>query len=502
MYHAFDMTMKLFKATSGVFQPIQKRQFGFERLEKNLEDWLGANPHLLGDDILLIGRQVRTDHGIIDLLALDREGRAVVIELKRGLASREVVGQLNSYLTIVDRWSDRELERNANLVPYDREVSNLVRRFKEHFKVTSVPDFNDEQVGVVVAEEFDPDFTTHISGLRFDCRVLQFSNFVTTTNDEYLLINPLHDSARPAQATEENEEVEDGEAASVPADVKGRFSKLLDSVEELLKDACSASDGWRLHRSKRYVQGVFSCWKTIYEGISLYYDPTDRSLQVHTNCQPRHNRTLRELLTAHRREIEEALGDKVSWEDHPSSCLYEMVPDDPEFIAGRIRRFIEVLKPYLDEALPGRSMTRGGDITKLQLEFWTGFRKYATEAGSKLRFPALRPKGWMTINTGGFLYVAIASQNRIAVYIALKGKDRKKNFDLLKAEKDGIETEFGAPLRWEPLPTKKESQVQTHSDGKLLDRSTWPETHKWMLHSLERFHEIFVPRIKRLKLRP
>ncbi|MDX2152089.1 MAG: DUF4268 domain-containing protein [Bryobacteraceae bacterium] len=495
--------MKLFKAESGVFQPIQKRQFGFERLEKHLEDWLGANPHLLGDDILLIGRQVRTDHGIIDLLALDREGRAVVIELKRGLASREVVGQLNSYLTIVNRWSDRELERNANLVPYDREVSNLVRRFKEHFQVSAVPEFNREQVGVVVAEDFEPDFIAQISGLRFDCRVLQFSNFVTTADDEYLLINPLHDSAPPEHADEDDEDEEGGEAASVPADEKEHFSKLLDRVEGLLRDACPSEDGWRLHRSNRFVQGVFSCWKTVYEGISLYYDPKDRTLQVHTNCLPRHNRALSALLTARRREIEEGLGGKVSWDDHSWSCLYETVPDDPEFIAGRIRRYIEVLKPYLDEALPGRSKAaRGGDITKTQLEFWTGFRKYATEAGSKLRFPALRPKGWMTINTGGFLYVAIASQNRITVYIALKGKDRKKNFELLKAEKDAIEAEFGAPLRWEPLPTKKESQVQTHSNGKLLDPSTWPETYKWMLDALERYHEIFDPRVKRLKLKP
>jgi hypothetical protein len=498
------MTMKLFKSHAGVFQPIQKRQFGFERLEKNLEDWLGANPHLLGDDVMLVGRQVKTDRGaIIDLLALDQEGRVVVIELKRGRAPRDTVAQLNDYLTAVSGWSDGELARKANLIPYDREVNNLVRRFKEHFKVASAPEFNGEQVGVVVAEDFDPDFITQISGLRFACRVLQFSNFVTATNDEYLLINPLHDFARQAQAAEEDEETENGEAAGVPSDVKERFSRLLDEVEELLKDACPADEGWRLHRSKQYVQGVFSCWKTIWEGISLYYDPADRTFQVHTNCQPRHNRALRALLTAHRREIEKALGDKVSWEDHSSSCLYEMVSDDPEFIAGRIRRFIEVLKPYLDQAIPGRASTNGApSITKLQFDFWSGFRNYAEKAGSKLRYPVPRPKGWMTINTGGFLYVAIASQNRLAVYIAIKGPDRKKNFELLKAEKAAIDKEFGAPLRWEPLPTKKESQIQTHFDGKLLDRAAWPEAYKWMLDSLERFHEIFVPRIKRLKLKP
>jgi hypothetical protein len=118
------MTMKLFKADAGVFQPIQKRQFGIERLEKNLEDWLGANPHLLGDDIMLIGRQVKTDHGaFIDLLALDQHGRVVVIELKRGRAPRDTVAQLNDYLTAISGWSDGELARKANLIPYDRARS-------------------------------------------------------------------------------------------------------------------------------------------------------------------------------------------------------------------------------------------------------------------------------------------------------------------------------------------------------------------------------------------
>ncbi|UPT74948.1 MAG: DUF4268 domain-containing protein [Elusimicrobiota bacterium] len=187
----------------------------------------------------------------------------------------------------------------------------------------------------------------------------------------------------------------------------------------------------------------------------------------------------------------------------PWWSLSERVENDPKLIAARIAAYHEHLKPYLDQAIPGRAPTNGvRGVTKLQFDFWAGFRNYAEKAGSKLRYPVPRPKGWMTINTGGFLYVAIASQNRLAVYIAIKGPNRKKNFELLNTEKAAIDKEFGAPLVWEPLPTKKESQIQTHFDGKLLDQAAWPEAYKWMLDSLERFHEIFVPRIKRLKLKP
>lgn len=495
--------MKLFKADAGIFHSIQKRQFGFERLEKNLEDWLGANPHLLGDDILLIGRQVRTDHGIIDLLALDREGRTVVIELKRGRASREVVGQLNSYLTIVNKWSDRDLERNANLIPYNREVSNLVRRFKEHFKVSQAPDFDREPVGIVVAEDFEPDFITQISGLRFNSRVLQFSNFVTSGDDEFLLINPLHGSVEVPRPSATGNGAISGEAAKVPADKREKFSQLLDSVHELLKaDGFNEAAGWRLHKSNRFVSGVFSCWKITYEGIALFFDREDGKTYLGTNCKPRNKETLSRLLKSHRQEIEKALGGDLMWDTDQWWSVSEITPDDPERIAARIRRYIEVLKPYMDQAIPGRSSTRGGgNIAKLQLEFWTGFQKFAKNEGSQLKIPAPRPQGWITMGSGGFLFVGIATQTRTTVYLAILGPARKVNFEALKAERTILEKEFGGPLQFEPLPHRKESQVQVHSDDRLLDRSSWPETYKWMLQSLERFHTIFVPRIKRLKLK-
>lgn len=493
--------MKLFKATNSVFQPILKRHFGVERLEKNLEDWLGANPQLLGDDILLVGRQVRTAHGIIDLLALDSKGNAVVIELKRGRAPREVIGQLNSYLTIVRRWSDSEMQRNSNLIPYDREVSNLVRRFKDHFKVSRAPDFNQGQIGIVVAEEFEPDFVPQIGGLRFDCRVIQFSNFVTQADGEFLLINTLHDSMETARTGAEHET----SLPDVSPDVKERFGRLLDEVYGLLKkDTCRDEDGWRLHRSGKYVQGVFSCWQKAYEGITIYLEPDDGKCYVSTNCLPEHNRLLSSLLKKDKPRIEAALGGGLIWDMESWWALSEEVDgEDAARIAGRITEYIRHLKPYLDQALPARSSRNGSkSVTQLQLDFWTGFHKHAKDSGTSLRLPSPRPKGFMYTSVSGFLFVAIATQRRMTVYVAIKGADRKKNFEALKAEKASIEREFGGPLEWAPLPHRDESQVQVHwKNGSLDDPSTWPATYKWMLESLERFHAVFVPHIKHLKLR-
>lgn len=498
------MGMKLFNRTKdNVFHPISKKQFGADNLEKTLEDWMHANPHLLGDDILFIGRQVRTDHGIIDLLALDSKGNTVIIELKRGRATREVVGQLNSYLTIADSWSESELVRNANLVPFSRETNNLIKKFKEHFKCSEAPDFNRQQIGVVVAEEYEADFVPQIGGLRFDCRVLQFSSFVDQLSEEYLLVNTLHDST-PEDDSEETDsgESEDSEYSRVTEEVKTRFLKLVDEVQALVENGCCAeAEGWRVHRSKRFVQAVFSCWKIVYEGISLYHEPETGKQYLCVNCLPKHNRTLSARLKENKKTIEMALGKNIRWDMSSWESVCEIVGNDPSEIAERIKLYVQTLKPYLDEALPERRSNGAvGDIPSVQLEFWKGFEKYSIEAGSELKLPTLRAKGYIQITLEGQLLVCIASTNRIAVYLALKGENREKIFKLFVSGKTSLDKQFGEPLKLELLPDRMESQVLTLFErGKLLDRNTWPETYKWMLKSMEKFKVIFTPRLQKLR---
>lgn len=78
--------------------------------EKRLEDWIESNPDVLGERLLIVGRQVQTRYGgIIDLLALDDEGRCVVIELKRGRTPRDIVAQALDYVSWVAELSDAEI---------------------------------------------------------------------------------------------------------------------------------------------------------------------------------------------------------------------------------------------------------------------------------------------------------------------------------------------------------------------------------------------------------
>lgn len=77
--------------------------------EKKLEDALANHPEMLLGDLTLVGRQIATPVGAIDLLGIDEEGRLVIFELKRGPVTREAVAQLLDYGSFFETQSADDL---------------------------------------------------------------------------------------------------------------------------------------------------------------------------------------------------------------------------------------------------------------------------------------------------------------------------------------------------------------------------------------------------------
>lgn len=72
-------------------------------VERDLEDWLELQPSLLEHGLVMVGRQLRLDAGPLDLLALDPQGRWVLIEVKRGRLRRDVIAQAIDYASCLSR---------------------------------------------------------------------------------------------------------------------------------------------------------------------------------------------------------------------------------------------------------------------------------------------------------------------------------------------------------------------------------------------------------------
>lgn len=77
--------------------------------ESLIESWVQQNPSLVGINGVVIGRQIVIPQGRIDLLAMDKDGSLILVELKRDRTPREIVAQILDYASWVAKLSTREI---------------------------------------------------------------------------------------------------------------------------------------------------------------------------------------------------------------------------------------------------------------------------------------------------------------------------------------------------------------------------------------------------------
>jgi len=145
---------------------IKETSFPEQQLEEaDLENWIEANPKMLGESLMIIGRQVAiADLGdTIDLLALDQWGSLVVIELKRADLRAPVDIQGIRYASYVSRWTDEQLEEiySGYASDSDDDDSSLQTDFLE---------FSDA-AGAIEDVEFNADQRIFIVGQRIRDRL-------------------------------------------------------------------------------------------------------------------------------------------------------------------------------------------------------------------------------------------------------------------------------------------------------------------------------------------
>lgn len=140
---------------------IDRVQFTPMPSEGQLEEIIAGDIGILDPALLLIGRQVPTAYGkFIDLLAMDGDGKLVVIELKRDRTPREVVAQLLDYASWVRLLGDEDIAGifDTYLRKYypQQAGTSLDEAFCQRFGVTDMPEtLNEGHELVVVAGELD-----------------------------------------------------------------------------------------------------------------------------------------------------------------------------------------------------------------------------------------------------------------------------------------------------------------------------------------------------------
>ena len=104
--------------------------------EKSFEDMLVKNPSLLMPGLTLVGRQMETGGGPLDLLGVDDAGRLIVFELKPGALYREAVAQVIDYASALDEKEPDALAEHiaASSGRYEIDkIEDFADWYNEHF---------------------------------------------------------------------------------------------------------------------------------------------------------------------------------------------------------------------------------------------------------------------------------------------------------------------------------------------------------------------------------
>ena len=102
--------IKTWQIVEGKLAPIQTVLRNEARTEPyDLEPWIASQPDIVSADLLIVGRQVQTRSGPIDLLGIDSSGNTVIIELKRDQLPRECLAQAIDYASDVAGWTVEHL---------------------------------------------------------------------------------------------------------------------------------------------------------------------------------------------------------------------------------------------------------------------------------------------------------------------------------------------------------------------------------------------------------
>jgi hypothetical protein len=176
-------------------KPVQLSR-GLISLEKELEDWIEHDPRLVNPDLLIVGRQLHVEAGILDLLALDRLGNYwAIIEVKRGNIRRETISQAVDYASCLHDMSEPDLRHSVENY-LERKGSNLNEFLKDQDLDVSVFNHENRNLAIyVVGSGKDPHLERMANFLRksgVQVNVVTFETF-EDDNGNWSLIRQIED---------------------------------------------------------------------------------------------------------------------------------------------------------------------------------------------------------------------------------------------------------------------------------------------------------------------
>ena len=145
-------------------QAIKEAEFshlGFQE-RRDIQEWVAANPSILGEDLLIIGKEFsefdRTNERL-DLLAVDSEGKLVIIELKRDDSGADAYWQAIKYASYFQKTSAEEIV--DILASYEGSSNEEAEaQLHRHLNEDDLSSLNNDQRIILASHRFAPQVTS------------------------------------------------------------------------------------------------------------------------------------------------------------------------------------------------------------------------------------------------------------------------------------------------------------------------------------------------------
>ncbi len=154
----------------------------------DIQEWIAQSPEILGEDLLIIAKELELPSRIrIDLLAIDRKGNLVIIELKRDSSGSDVEWQAIKYASYCSNFLPEDIF--SHYAKYLESDSDEAQLKIEEFLEEELESLNQGQRIILVAREFHSDVASAVLWLRdfeVDIKCVRLRPYMDADNDLFI----------------------------------------------------------------------------------------------------------------------------------------------------------------------------------------------------------------------------------------------------------------------------------------------------------------------------
>jgi hypothetical protein len=237
-----------------------------ELLEANLEEWINKDPSIIGEPLLILGRQVKIHDtkDRLDLLAVDPQGNSVIIEIKRGKLKDPVDMQALRYASYISKWKLEDLEtvfynNRGKADDSDYNFNSVFESFCKEVGVDEVPvSINENQRIIIVGSSVRDKLGSVALWLYehgIDIKIIEFSTYKA---EDGIYIEPCIVVPPPVRFEKIGGEglplwVKDGKNWHLEKRCSSKTKEMLNTLDQIILDNFDIDDDSAVWKQKHYV---------------------------------------------------------------------------------------------------------------------------------------------------------------------------------------------------------------------------------------------------------